>query len=86
YSALPHFVLGLESAGARAVVLFNRLYQSDIDPLKLEAIRKLHLSTSDELLLRIRWLAILSAQSGLVFAASGGVHSPEDVVKAIMAG
>ena len=86
YSSLPHFVQALEDAGARAVVLFNRFYQADIDPVRLEAARTLHLSTPDELLLRLRWLAIVSPQTRLELAASGGVHAPVDAIKAIMAG
>lgn len=76
----------LEDAGARGVVLFNRFYQPDIDPLRLEAVRTLHLSTSEELPLRLRWLAIVSAQTRLDLAATGGVHAASDVVKAVMAG
>jgi dihydroorotate dehydrogenase (fumarate) len=86
YSSLPHFVQALEDAGARGVVLFNRLYQPDIDVVNLHALRTLHLSTPDELLLRLRWLALVSPQTRLDLAASGGVHDPEDVVKAVMAG
>jgi dihydroorotate dehydrogenase (fumarate) len=86
YSSLPHFVAALEDAGAKAVVLFNRFYQADIDPVRLEAARTLHLSTPDELLLRLRWLAIVSPQTTLELAASGGVHAPLDAVKALMAG
>jgi dihydroorotate dehydrogenase (fumarate) len=86
YSALPQFVRALEAAGAKAAVLFNRFYQSDIDPVRLQAVRELRPSTPDELLLRLRWLAILSTQTRLPLAASGGVHGPLDVVKALMAG
>lgn len=86
YSSLPHFVQRVEDAGARAVILFNRFYQPDIDPVRLEASRTLHLSTPDELLLRLRWLAIVSPQTRLDLAASGGVHAASDVVKAVMAG
>lgn len=93
YSSLPHFVSALGNAGAHGVVLFNRVYQADIDPVKLEAERSLHLSTPDELLLRLRWLAILSAQSRLGangvhfdYACSGGVHGSVDAIKALMAG
>ena len=86
YSSLPHFVQALEDAGAKGVVLFNRFYQADIDPVRLEAARTLHLSTPEELLLRLRWLAIVSPQTRIELAASGGVHGALDVVKAIMAG
>ncbi|MGO8995477.1 MAG: dihydroorotate dehydrogenase-like protein [Polyangiaceae bacterium] len=86
YTALPHFVRSLDDFGVRGAVLFNRFYQSDIDPVHLESVRQLHLSTPDELLLRLRWLAILSPQAKLQLAVSGGVHAPRDAVKAIMAG
>jgi dihydroorotate dehydrogenase (fumarate) len=86
YTSLPHFVWRLEEAGARGVVLFDRLYQADIDPVALELDRAPRLSDSGELLLRLRWLAILSPQTRLSLAASGGVHTPVDAVKALMAG
>lgn len=86
YSSLPHFVRELERTGVRGVVLFNRFYQADIDPVGLETVRTLHLSTPDELLLRLRWLAIVSAQTRLALAASGGVHETNDAIRALMAG
>jgi dihydroorotate dehydrogenase (fumarate) len=86
YAALPHFVRQLELAGADGVVLFNRFYQPDIDIENLENRRELTLSDSSELLLRLRWLAILSGHTKLSLAASGGVHTPADALKAIMAG
>jgi dihydroorotate dehydrogenase (fumarate) len=86
YSSLPHFVRGVEAAGAKGVVLFNRFYQADIDAIGLTTRRTLHLSTSGELLLRLRWLALISPWARLSLAASGGVHEPIDAIKAIMAG
>ena len=49
---------------------------------KLEAVRTLHLSDSSELLLRLRWLAILSARLDVSLASSGGVHTAIDAIKA----
>jgi hypothetical protein len=46
----------------------------------------LRLSNSSELLLRLRWLAILSGRIGTTFAVTGGVHTALDTVKAVMAG
>ena len=86
YSALPNFAARLEEAGAAGLVLFNRFYQADIDIEELEALRTLHLSDSSELLLRLRWLAILSSRLECSLAVSGGVHAPEDAVKAVMCG
>lgn len=86
YSALAHFSRRLAQAGARGLVLFNRFYQADIDPEELEIQPVLHLSRSEDLLLRLRWLAILSATGDTELAVSGGVHTALDAVKAVMAG
>jgi len=86
YSSLPHFAHRLEAAGADGLVLFNRFYQPDIDVEKLEVRRTLQYSTSAELNLRLRWLAILSGRLRPSLAVSGGVHAATDVVKAVMAG
>lgn len=86
YSSLSSFAQELEHAGARGLVVFNRFYQPDIDIEALEVDTHLQLSDSSELLLRLRWLAILSAQRKLHLAVSGGVHTPADAIKALMAG
>jgi len=86
FSALSNFARGLEQAGADGLVLFNRFYQPDIDPEELELDPALHLSERSELLLRLQWLGILSAQRELSLACTGGVHEMEDVLKAVMSG
>ena len=87
FSALAHFAAELEAAGADGLVLFNRFYQPDIDIVELEVRPDHHLSDPTELLLRLRWLAILSGQRpALQLAASGGVHGALDVIKAVMTG
>jgi dihydroorotate dehydrogenase (fumarate) len=86
YTSVPAFARCVEDAGAKALVIFNRFYQPDIDIEKLEVKRTLELSDSSELLLRLRWLAILSGRVGLDLSATGGVHTATDAIKAIMAG
>jgi dihydroorotate dehydrogenase (fumarate) len=86
YSALVHFGRELDGAGADGLVIFNRFYQPDIDPEELAVARSLHLSDSGELLLRLRWLAILSGRIGASLAVTGGVHTALDAVKSVMAG
>ncbi|NUP94877.1 MAG: dihydroorotate dehydrogenase-like protein [Planctomycetaceae bacterium] len=86
YTSLPRFASQLVASGADGIVLFNRFYQADIDADALEVVRSLRLSEPGELLLRLRWLAILSAQVRTSYAVSGGVHSGLDAVKAVMAG
>jgi dihydroorotate dehydrogenase (fumarate) len=85
-SSLAHVAAALDEAGANGLVLFNRFYQPDLDIERLEVVPKLRLSDPSELLLRIHWLAILSGRVRASLAATGGVHTVEDVVKAVMAG
>ena len=69
-----------------ALVLFNRFYQPDFDLESLEVTPSLTLSTPPELLLRLHWVAVLFGQVEVDLAVTGGVHSGQDVVKAIMSG
>ena len=86
YTSLAHLARRLEEHGADGLVLFNRFYQPDIDVEALEVVPTLHLSDSSELLLRLRWLAILAGRVRPSLAATGGVHTAVDAVKAVMAG
>ena len=86
YSSMAHMARRLDEAGADGLVLFNRFYQPDIDIENLEVTRQLALSCSDELLLRLRWLAILHGKVAAGLAVTGGVHTTTDAIKAVMAG
>ncbi len=86
HTSIANLAKRLSGAGADGLVLFNRFYQPDIDIEELEVLHKLQLSSSAELPLRLRWLAILSGRVATSLAVSGGVHTVQDVVKAIMAG
>ncbi len=86
FTSLPHLCARLEEAGVRGVVLFNRFYQPDFDIEALEVRPTLHFSTPSELLPRLHWAAILYGHLKGDVAITGGVHSAEDVLKAIMAG
>ena len=86
YTAPANFIHELELAGAKGVVLFNRLYQPDLSIDDFEVLPQLRLSDSSELPLRLRWLAILSPQTRLSLAAGGGIHSSADLVKCLLAG
>ena len=85
-TTLPHFLARAYKAGAVGFVLFNRFMQPDFDIQSLDIIRKAPLSSSADLSLPARWIAIASAQLKADFALSGGVHTAEDMVRGIMAG
>ena len=86
YSSFAHYAHRLDEAGADGLVLFNRFYQPDLDIDTLDVLPHLNFSQSDELPLRLRWLAILSGRVKASLAATGGVHSATDALKALMAG
>jgi dihydroorotate dehydrogenase (fumarate) len=86
FTALPNFAQRLVEAGANGLVLFNRFYQPDLDLENLEVVPNLVLSNSNELRLPLRWIAILYGKLKADLALTSGVHTPEDAIKAIMAG
>ena len=86
FNSLPYMAKKLSEAGADAIVLFNRFYQPDID-LDIESVvTDLQLSNSAELRERLRWTGILYNNIETDLAVTGGVHSGEDALKAIMTG
>ena len=86
FTAIGNVGQRLAEAGADGLVLFNRFYQPDIDIRTLRVSPQAELSTSAELLLRLRWLAILHGRIRCSLAASGGVATPADGIKALLAG
>lgn len=86
FSSLAHFAQELEAAGADGLVLFNRFFQPDINVEALLAEPTLQLSGPSDLLLRLRWLAVLHGQVKGSLAVTGGVHDGLGALKAVMAG
>ena len=86
FTSIPNMARRLVEAGANGLVLFNRFYQPDLDIEDLKVTPNLILSTSHELRLPLRWIAILYGHIQADFALTTGIHTTEDVVKAVMAG
>jgi len=86
FTSLPNTLGAIVKAGAKGLVLFNRFYQPDIDIEKLSVEPTLHLSTSQDMLLPLRWTAIVYDRIKADIALTSGVHTGEDMVKALMAG
>ena len=86
FSAFGNMARRLDEAGADGLVIFNRFYQPDIDTRTETVVPRAELSTSCELLLRLRWIAILYGRVRPSLALTGGVETPDDGVKAILAG
>lgn len=86
FTALPNLAQKLVQAGASGLVLFNRFYQPDFDLEALSVTPNLVLSTSHELRLPLRWIAMLYGKVKADFALTSGVHTGVDAIKAVMAG
>jgi dihydroorotate dehydrogenase (fumarate) len=86
FTSLPNMAKRFIEAGANGLVLFNRFYQPDFDLEELSVVPNLGLSTSHDLRLPLRWIAILYGRLQVDFALTSGVHTAQDVLKAIMAG
>jgi dihydroorotate dehydrogenase (fumarate) len=86
FSSIGNMATRLDEAGADGLVLFNRFYQPDIDLDKLEVLPNLELSTSNDLRLPMRWIATLYGKVKASLAATSGIHTYQDVLKAVMAG
>jgi dihydroorotate dehydrogenase (fumarate) len=86
FSAMANMARRLVDAGADGLVLFNRFYQPDFDVEALEVVPRLVLSSSEELRLPLRWIAILHGRIRASLAATTGVHTGQDVAKLLLAG
>ena len=86
FSSVANTARRLVEAGADGLVLFNRFMQPDIDLESLQVDPTLHLSTSEELRLPLRWIGILHGRVQTSLAATTGVHTAEDALKLILAG
>jgi dihydroorotate dehydrogenase (fumarate) len=86
FSSVGHLAHRVIAAGADGLVLFNRFMQPDIDLESLTVAPRLHLSTSDELLLPLRWIGILRDRVHASLALTTGVHTAADAVKGLLVG
>jgi dihydroorotate dehydrogenase (fumarate) len=86
FSSMANMAMRLAAAGAQGLVLFNRFLYPDISLQRMRVVPTLHLSSSEEALMPLRWIAILRGQLGISLAASSGIHSAKDVVKLLLAG
>jgi dihydroorotate dehydrogenase (fumarate) len=86
FSSVGHMAHRLVAAGADGLVLFNRFMQPDIDLETLTIDPTLHLSSSEELALPLRWIGVLRDRVHASLACTTGVHTAEDALKALLVG
>jgi dihydroorotate dehydrogenase (fumarate) len=86
FSSIPSMAQRLAEAGADGLVMFNRFYQPDIDLASLTVVPGLQLSSPYEQRLALRWIAVLHGTVDVDLAATTGIHTGPEVVKALLAG
>lgn len=86
YTALANVAAELDQRGAKALVLFNRFLQPDIDPQQEALVSEMVYSSPQELKLPLRWVALLYGRIGADLALNTGVHSGIGAAKALLAG
>ena len=87
FSAFGALARRLDQAGADGLVLFNRLYQPDIDLIRLCWRNDVALSSPSEIRLGLLWLALLSRRLPHTSLAAGtGVETADEVIKYLLAG
>lgn len=86
FTDMANFMQHLSWMGINGITLFNKPLNADIDIEKMELTHAPSLSSPEELYNTLRWTAILSNKLRCDISASTGVHTPDDVVKLLLAG
>ncbi|MDJ1171830.1 dihydroorotate dehydrogenase-like protein [Roseofilum sp. BLCC_M154] len=87
FSNMANMAKRLSETGADGLVLFNRFLQPDINAEDLEIEVGSVLSSTHDLRLPMRWIAILYGRiNDCDLAATSGVQRGHDVIKLLMAG
>ena len=86
FSGMANVIRRFESNGADGVVLFNRFYRPDVDIENLKIIPAKVYSVPQEMSLSLQWIALLSGEMDLHFAAATGIHDGKGVIKQLLAG
>jgi dihydroorotate dehydrogenase (fumarate) len=76
----------LDKRGVNALVLFNRFLQPTIEVETESLHNEAVFSTPQEMKLPLRWVALLYGRIKADLAITGGVHTGEDAIRAILGG
>lgn len=86
-SNVVSLVSRLAACGVKGFVMFNRVYQADIDIETMTYTRGAILGSAADIATPLRYVAITSAAvPNSTFALSGGVDGGEAIIKALLAG
>lgn len=86
YSNLLNFITRLNLAGVKGVVLFNKLFQPDVDLDSMKHISPWNLSNDKEYRISLRYCGLLFGQENSEVVASQGIMEGDDVIKLLLTG
>jgi dihydroorotate dehydrogenase (fumarate) len=86
YSNPLHFIKRLDEAGVQGFVLFNRLFQPDIDVEEQKNSYRHNLSTGTEYEASLRYAGLLHGNIKGDVCANSGIFTGRDAIKMILAG
>ncbi|MBI9034324.1 MAG: dihydroorotate dehydrogenase-like protein [Bacteroidales bacterium] len=86
YTNPLNFIHHLDEAGLEGLVLFNKLFQADINIEQEENEFSYILSNEYDNRIALRYAALLYGNVKADIITSGGIHSGADAIKAILAG
>jgi dihydroorotate dehydrogenase (fumarate) len=86
YTNLLQFIKKLDEAGADGIIMFNRLFQPDINIETEENEYPDNLSQSDDKKLALRYSALAFGNIKANISATNGIHYGEDAIKLLLAG
>jgi dihydroorotate dehydrogenase (fumarate) len=86
YTNVLKTIKDMDDAGADAFILFNRLFEPDIDVEAEKHVSPWNLSTHSDHRLSIRYIGLTYGNLNATVAANNGVYEGIDMVKMILAG
>jgi dihydroorotate dehydrogenase (fumarate) len=86
YANPLNIIAQMDKLDINGFVLFNRLFQPDIDIEKQQHFSPFNLSTPDDIKLGIRFAGLLFGKINASICGNTGIYSGGDVVKMILAG
>lgn len=86
YTSLLAFARMLDAAGVRGMVLFNRFLQTRVNAETESIFYAPDYSSPNVLHSQLRWTAVIRDWVRCSVAISGGIHSGEDLAKALLVG
>ncbi len=86
FSGMANVIRRFENNGADGVVLFNRFYRPDVDIENMKIIPAKVYSVAQEMALSLQWIALLSGEMDIHFAAATGIHDGKGVIKQLLVG